>query len=136
MHIIVCADEAMGMAFCRRRQSMDRVLRRDLLELVGDAPLWLTNYTAGQFDALPTNARVVSELPGEAGPGDYVFLELAGPQGWEAQVEDVILYRWNRLYLSDTRFPQALLDCRTLAQSREFAGSSHDLITREVYRHG
>ena len=58
MLLIVCVDDNMGMAFNHRRQSQDRLLRRRLLERVGVSKLWMSPYTARQFDALPENVRV------------------------------------------------------------------------------
>lgn len=136
MHLILCVDDRMGLGFARRRHSTDSALRRDLLALVGQRPLWMTPYTAGQFSPLPENARVCETLPGQAGPGDYVFLELQSPEGWDDAMEDVILYRWNRHYPSDAWLPQALLQQRQLVSSLDFPGTSHENITREVYRHG
>ena len=57
MILIVCVDDNMGMAFNHRRQSQDRLLRRRLLERVGASKLWMSPYTARQFDALPENVQ-------------------------------------------------------------------------------
>ncbi len=48
------------------------------------------------------------------------------------RLDRLIVYRWNRHYPSDVRFPPELADF-TLQSSTEFRGSSHDLITREEY---
>ena len=48
------------------------------------------------------------------------------------RLDRLIVYRWNRHYPSDVRFPLELADF-TLQSSTEFRGSSHDLITREEY---
>ena len=66
----------------------------------------------------------------KAGQGEYCFCELQLPQ---SGVETIIVYRWNRHYPADQIFPEEWLQCRSLKESREFAGSSHEKITREVY---
>ena len=50
-----------------------------------------------------------------------------------AEAEEVVLYHWNRTYPSDRRFPLPLAGW-TLARREEFSGSSHEKITKEVYR--
>ncbi len=130
MHLIVCVDEKMGMCFAGRRQSKDRLLRQDMLALAGDAPLWMAPYSAGQFDAPAENIRAEEDFIEKAGQGEYCFCELQLPQ---SGVETIIVYRWNRHYPADQVFPEEWLRCRRLKESREFAGSSHEKITREVY---
>ena len=71
MILIVCVDDNMGMAFNHRRQSQDRLLRRRLLERVGASKLWMSPYTARQFDALPENVRVSETFLSEAEAGEY-----------------------------------------------------------------
>ena len=38
MILVICVDDKGGMAFNGRRQSMDRLLRADLLQTVGEGP--------------------------------------------------------------------------------------------------
>ena len=49
-------------------------------------------------------------------------------------IDTLIIYRWNRLYHSDVKFD---VDVKKsgykLKSSTEFAGSSHDKITKEIY---
>ena len=46
---IVCVDDHNGMMFNHRRQSQDRVLRADILELTGGKKLWMNAYSRKQF---------------------------------------------------------------------------------------
>ena len=130
MHILVCVDDKMGMCFGLRRQSRDRVLQEDMLELTKDAALWMEPYSAKLFDPIPENFRVSETFTQQAQPGEYCFCERKLP---ETGVETIILYRWNRQYPADMVFPQQWLQDRTLQERREFAGHSHETITREVY---
>ena len=68
-----------------------------------------------------------------ATPGDYCFVENTPlPQNLD-EVEELILYRWNRLYPSDVYFT---LDTSafTLQETTEFVGSSHEKITKEILK--
>ena len=46
MILIVCVDDNKGMMFNHRPQRQDRVLRRHILDRVGDAKLWMNGYSA------------------------------------------------------------------------------------------
>lgn len=132
MILIACVDDNLGLAFNHRRQSRDRLLRRDLLEVVAGRTLWMSPYSAGQFDPLPPNVRVSEEFWRQAGPGEFCFTELQPPGDWLDRLEGVVLYRWMRRYPSDLKFDLPLEGFR-LQTRQEFAGSSHPKITREVY---
>ena len=45
MILIVCVDDHNGMMFNHRRQSQDRVLRADILELTDGKKLWMNAYS-------------------------------------------------------------------------------------------
>lgn len=133
MHLMVCVDDRYGMSFAGRRQSMDRVLRERILELVGQAPLWVNEYTAGQFDSAPENLRADPEYLLLAGQGEYCFAEVDDLLPWAEKIEDIILFRWNRRYPADRVFPRQLLESRGCTQVEEFPGYSHETITQEVH---
>lgn len=131
MNLIICIDDAGGMMFNRRRQSRDRVLCARLSELAKGARLWVTPYTARQFEG---GAELcVSDTPWtDAAEGDYYFAEDGDiPMG---NVEKIYLYRWNRLYPSDRKFSADLSALGFALQgSEDFAGYSHECITEEIY---
>ena len=132
MKLIVCLDERRGMAFNHRRQSRDRVLIEDLLRTVGEARLFAAPYSASLFEGKPLNLVVSEDPMQDAENSDFCFLELASPATDET-ISELILYHWNRHYPSDTPF---LLDMSSysLISSIDFAGSSHDKITKEVWK--
>lgn len=132
MWLIACVDDNLGMAFNHRRQSRDRVLRQKMLERVAGNPLWMSAYSAGQFDPLPPNVRVSEDFWARAGAGEFCFAELQAPGDWLERLEGVVLYRWMRRYPSDLKFDLPL-EGFTLRQRQEFAGYSHPQITEEVY---
>ena len=131
MIIDVCIDDRGGMLFNRRRQSQDRLLRQDLLRETAGRPLWMNAYTAGQFDHIPENIRVAEDFPARAGEGEFCFFENVNPAPWLEKAEKIILYHWNRHYPADRWFPQPLPGW-TVQRTEDFAGASHESITKEV----
>ena len=132
MLLMVCVDDNLGMAFNHRRQSQDRVLRRKMLERTAGKPLWMSPYSARQFEPLPQTIQVAEDLWVRAGAGEFCFAELQAPGAWLDRLEGVVLYRWNRRYPSDLKFDLPLEGFH-LRQRQEFAGYSHPKITEEVY---
>lgn len=136
MIIIACIDEKNGMMFNRRRQSRDRILREDILQECQGKSLWMNPYSYGLFADNPPDGITVSEdFLTQAGDGDYCFIEDADITGFLPQIQEIILYQWNRRYPADTYFPINLTDGNwELMERTEFAGSSHERITKEHYR--
>ena len=125
MTLIFCIDDGGGMLFGGKRQSRDRVLNQYLLSRIGDAPLWVTPYSAALF---PTG-RSMEICDGEG----YAFIE-DSPYDL-TQAEEVILCRWNRRYPGDTVFDEtALKELFKKIHTEELEGSSHKKITIETYR--
>lgn len=131
MILALCMDDRGGMSFNGRRQSMDRAVRRDLLLEAGDAPLWVSGYTARQFDPDP-RLRVCDAPEEEAGAREVCFLELGDPMPLLARAEKLILYRWNRRYPAESTYALPPAGWKLLSQV-EFPGHSHPRITKEVY---
>lgn len=137
MILIACVDDALGMMFNHRRQSRDRAVCEDILNLTDGKRLWLRPYSAPLFAHAPEGAFIVAEdCPTRAAEGEFCFLEDVSPASVTERVEQVILYRWNRRYPADLHFDIPLeLPAWRLAERTDFAGNSHDTITREVYIH-
>lgn len=132
MRLIVCLDDRDGMTFLGRRQSQDALLRQDMLAYVDGHGLWMNSYSATQFG---NDCNIsVSEQPGEHAEDGYCFVENL-PASIFLPAEELVIYRWNRHYPSDKKFPLAqALEGMQLVSTVEFAGSSHEIITREVYK--
>ena len=132
MILIVCLDDKGGMAFNRRRQSKDRVLREQILALTG-RPLWMNSYSSLQFEAAP-NIRVDEDFLEKAGQGEYCFAEFPPLAPYAAKAERILAARWNRVYPADAKLDIPLKEgLRNLVARREFPGSSHETISLEVY---
>ena len=129
MKLIVCLDDRNGMTFLGRRQSQDALLRKDLLAYVAGSTLSMNAYSAAQFEA--GSPICITEQPTACG---YWFVENL-PVEPLLPLEELVIYRWNRHYPSDKKFPLALaLEGLQLAHTAHFPGSSHEKITREVYK--
>ena len=125
----------MGMMFNHRRQSQDQILRERVLEETKDSMLWMNHYSAKQFSegAVP-QINVDDSFMSEAGSGEYCFVEDCDITPYLRWVEKVILYRWNRRYPADQTFSVDLAEGGwKLVHTEDFAGSSHDKITEEIY---
>lgn len=136
MIIIAAVDDGNGILFNNRRQSQDRVLREKMLALTTGSRLWMNHYTEQQFkDANAPHINVDDCFLNEAAPGEYCFVENVSVAPYEAYVEKIILFKWNRKYPGDFFFDIDLTNgAWHLASTEEFPGSSHEKITMEVYR--
>ena len=133
MTLIICADDRGGMAFNRRRQSQDRIVREHILADAAGGRLWMSPYSARQFG--PEQAEPISadeDFLEKAGEADTCFVELSDPAAALGRADKLIVYRWNRTYPFDLAAalpPEGW----TLAGTEEFPGHSHEKITKEVY---
>ena len=132
MTLIVCLDDGNGMLFNNRRQSRDAVLCQRILEISAGKRLRMNAYSAKLFE---NGQYVLSADPvGEAEAEDYVFAENLDIVAALEKTNRVVIYRWNRMYPSDVKFPVESLSAGFQKESVfEFSGKSHDLITEELY---
>ncbi len=127
MKLIVCVDDNGGMMFNRRRQSRDKILIQNVLELCKDKKLYTNEYSAQLF---PENTAIVTENIESEAENDYCFAENFFVK--EEYVDEIIVYKWNRIYPADTYFNIDLSNWK-LTEAIEFEGNSHEKITREIY---
>lgn len=131
MTVIVCLDDKDGMLFNGRRQSADRVLCRHMEQQIGNGRLFVTPYSAKLFSS---DKVTVSENPmDEAGADDCCFIEDLDVAPFLKKAEKLVIYRWNRTYPSDVKFPHHGRTGWRKIKSEEFPGNSHERITLEVY---
>lgn len=132
MILLVCVDDAYGMGFCRRRQSSDRIVTREILKLAFGKKLWVDPYSISLF---PENTVCADkDFLSKAGIGDLCFAECINVMPWLEKAEGVVIFRWNRKYPSDVKFPHQIIKDWKLVERKEFEGYSHNKITMEVYR--
>lgn len=133
MNVIVCLDDKNGMMFNGRRQSRDRILCARAADLAAGRTLWMNEYSAPLFPPeLAPRTMIRGDFLSRAGRGDYCFVENAPLVPHEEQIETLFVFRWNRVYPADTRLDLPLERWQKV-RTEEFAGSSHEAITMEVY---
>lgn len=132
MKLIFCVDENNGMMFMNKRQSQDSVLRKRLLEIVAPNKLWMSKYSAGQFEFF-WSRRVSDDYMTKADEDDYCFIE--DKDFSIDKVNEIILCNWNRNYPA-TRYFDVDLEKNGFKRisTEELVGSSHDKITIDIYR--
>ena len=123
MVLFVCLDDDNGIMFNNRRQSKDYIVRKRILELVGEKKLWMSEYSLGQFEenVVLCQNKEEAECVFAENPDDIVGLEF----------DKVIVYRWNRKYPADKTLT---IEGKTLISTYEFVGNSHEKITEEIYQ--
>ena len=118
MILAFCIDDQGGLAFNHRRQSRDRALVADLLAAAGARP----------------GAVTVVDAPGAVSADGILFLENADPAAYIPHAEELLLYRWNRLYPADLTLNGTPVQWGyRLQDATDFAGTSHEKITKEWY---
>lgn len=133
MKLIVCLDDRNGMLFNKRRQSSDIRVSQKILEIAASKPIWMNEYSAYLFAEQQGNIRVAENFLEQA-PGDvYCFVENVDLTPYLSMADELIVFRWNRLYSSDLRLPELPEKLKKIS-SEDFQGNSHERITMEVYR--
>ena len=130
MTVYLCLDDRNGLLFNGRRLSRDAYVLTDIAASVPE------NLTVDPFsEKLIAAAGIPCALAEGDIPEDaHFFLEKRDPDALLPLAGTLVIYRWNRLYPSDVRWegsPEAF--GFTLAQTMEFPGKSHEIITKEVY---
>lgn len=130
MKFIFCVDKNNGLLFGWRRQSQDSVLRQRLLEYINAKPLYMSTYSAKQFEGQGVaDDNYLTNAPDDA----YCFVE---DGDYDLSVADeVVLFLWNRDYPADKflEFEPKSMGFKRV-QKTDFEGSSHKKITMEVYK--
>ena len=131
MKLIFCIDDKMGMMFFGKRQSKDRNLREWIINKVENSALWMSEYSAKQFDE-HKQIIVDNHYLEKAKEEEYCFVE-DGDYDFEKAC-GVILCHWNRQYPADKFFDRTKLDEEfSLVRTEDMIGSSHEKITIEIY---
>lgn len=134
MKLIVCLDDKNGMLFNHRRQSADNALYQRIAAMTKGDVLWVNKYSAPLFVNMDGDICVHECFLGKMGQKDWCFVENIELTPYISHMDEIVIFRWNRVYPADMRFPMQLLDSWNLVESKSFSGHSHDKITREVYR--
>lgn len=136
MKVIVCLDDRNGVSFNNRRQSRDRVVIQDILTLTRGHGLYVKPYSMELFcdcEEKTADIHITEDFHKEnINPKDYIFAEREDAAGIMEDVEEWVVYRWNKVYPSDAKFRMPKeYECM---EAVDFTGYSHEKITREIYR--
>ena len=123
MTVIICIDDDFGMAFGGRRQSRDKSVCEDIVRLADGRAIAMHRRSEILFEGLGANISP---------DGEMFFVEFEAPTAFLEKADTLILYHWNRRYPADVRFDVSLEGWQ-LCETSEFAGTSHEKITKEVY---
>lgn len=132
MIAVVCLDDQNGMMFNKRRQSRDREVLKDILDMTKGTTLRMNDYSARLFEGMKEEIHCEEEFLEQAEEGEVCFVENKQLGAYEDKIEQLIIYRWNRKYPADFFF-DIHLDHWMLTDSTEFQGNSHEKLTKEVY---
>lgn len=107
-----------------------------ICELCEGKTLWMNPASeklfAEQKESGKVTLQAAADFLEQAGEGEYCFVENTGLQAVEAKIEKIIVFWWNRHYPSDRKFDLDLSKWNKVSEE-EFAGYSHEKITKEVY---
>ena len=136
MTVIVCFDTGRGTAFFGKRQCADRAVTERVIELAAGRELVMSAYSASLFKGSGAGAAVtVKDDISAAGPNAVCFAENTDLTAFSGKADELIIFRWNKVYPRDRAegfFP--FDEGMKLVSIRDFAGSSHDRITEEIWR--
>lgn len=132
MTIVICADKKSGVLFNNRRQSRDSKLIENLVSFAEGRRLLASPYSEKLFANTDAHLTVCENFLDEAGKNDICFAEKEDIAPYLDGTDELVVYRWNRVYPADRFFDPAELGFR-LTEKSDFPGSSHDSIDREIY---
>lgn len=134
MKLIFCLSKDKSMMLFAKRQSKDAKLVEWIIENIGESKLWVSNYSAKQFEGV-SNIVVDDDYMCKAAEDDYCFVE---DKDYSAEgVSEIIICKWNRDYPGDKFFN---IDLKANAfkkiDSVDIVGKSHEKITIETFTRG
>ncbi len=128
MKIILCLDDNNGMLFNNRRQSRDSVVVEDILNSINGEKLNVFPFSSALFSSFRDK---INEIETVGRIGTY-FIENVDVVPFISDIDELIVYRWNRVYPAD--FICGIdFSSFTIKSQVELVGNSHDKITKVVY---
>ena len=125
MNLIVCIANNNGIMFNKRRVSKDALLIERLKGITKENKIYVSEYSKPLFDGFDNLVLSIENLTNN----DFYFLE---DEDYNGNIDKIIIYKWNRDYPADKYFDIDLSSYK-LISTQDFQGSSHDLITEEIY---
>lgn len=132
MNIICAVSNQMGISFNHRRVSRDKMIYFDIAGSLDGQDLYMDTYSEALFADVRDQINVIAspDYLEQVKQDEYAFYEVGEIN--QEKVQMIVLYRFNRDYPSDFGLELDLSEFEKVSQS-EFAGSSHDTITKEIW---
>ena len=123
MKIIVIIDEENGILFNNRRVSKDRYIIDDILNSY--KKIYIDEFSSDLIDGIICNINDTKD-------DNYYLIENIDIKDYK-NIDEIIIYNFNRLYPSDFKFEFDLSNYYIRGTS-SFEGYSHDKITKTIYK--
>ena len=134
MKLIVCVDDNYGILFNNRRVSRDKAVILKISELINSNEILVSEYSSELFSDTSVNLKIVKGIFKRT-DGSYIFCEEEIPPKYFNKITEIYLFKWNRKYPSDVKFPFVdLCEKAELSATEKLVGNSHPEITFEVYK--
>lgn len=130
MIVILCLDNNNGMMFNDRRQSQDRGLREYIAEMTKGDKVYMNAYTEKLYEEIE-HPMVSEDFLQKAGKGEPCIVENRPLKPEEDQIEEIVIFRWNKVYPSDQVLDVDLEEWK-LVEEEQIEGSTHE-ITKQIY---
>lgn len=136
MKAIICVEDNGGICFHSRRVSQDVHQREDVCARYGKEGLLMKASTAELYKTQESvSCTIVPSWAHACSLSGWCVFEDREVSAYEKELEEVVIYRWNRRYPSDEKLRLTLKAPLWRCVKRyEFAGKSHPRISVEHYR--
>ena len=101
MRVILILDYKNGMLFNHRRQSKDLAISKKIEKLLSGGKLFLNPYSKELFQNTDIRLVMDDDFLHKAGKEDYCFVEDKGLLDVKNDIDEFVIFRWNRQYPSD-----------------------------------
>ena len=133
MTVFICLDDHGGLMFNQRRQSRDSIVIADVVNSK-EGHLYINQYSSKLFENAGEDCMISDDIFADIGSTDSCFVEGVALLAHVKRISKLVIYRWNRVYPGDVHFDIDLANSTfKLMASVEFAGSSHETITKEIW---
>ena len=129
MRFIICLDDKNGMLFNNRRQSRDKVVLEDIFNDLKSEELCITSFSEKLFSDYQSQIQIVDTPL----TGGTFFAENIDLSAFNNDIEEIIVYKWNRVYPGDF-FCNIDFSRFNIESVAEFPGNSHEKITKIIYK--
>ena len=134
MTVFLCVDDNGGLLFNHRRQSRDSAVIVDVHQAHGGT-LYIHDNATTLFKQTDIAYTISANVLEDAGSGDSCFVEDKSLLGYVNRISTIVIYRWNRVYPADFYLDINLANSTFhLLSSEQMTGSSHKMITKEVWK--